>query len=298
MKYKVGDKVKIRKDLKEGNVYGGLTLWGGPMASFKGSTLTICKVNTEDNLYYFEEIGFCFSEEMIERKVNMKDSFKVGDRVQIKSWKEMKKEFPIENGNIRTSNGVFFVSNMKHLCGRYATIESIDRNYVELTNWSDTKGDLCWNYTIGMFKKVAKTFTKADLKEGDILTLRNGKTGTYSSNMNIYGLRKDHINKDLTNNGYCERELDIVKVERVKETEVVYERKEEILDEAEKNYLKGVIRPFRDEVKYIVKRNVRNNECLRIVLKTDNIGLPNFEKGSMYKGMEVNEEYTLEELGL
>lgn len=49
-----------------------------------------------------------------------------------------------------------------------------------------------------------------------------------------------------------------------------------ILNEAERQYLSAVIRPFRDQVQSITK----------------------FEDSTMYKGMELGKEYTLEELGL
>lgn len=86
------------------------------------------------------------------------------------------------------------------------------------------------------------------------------------------------------------------------------EHKEPILDEAEKRYLKGVIRPFRVDVKYIVKYgghfSSRAYEEIAVRYQDKRCGdaysfiLPKFEKGTMYKGMEVNRHYTLEELGL
>lgn len=78
-----------------------------------------------------------------------------------------------------------------------------------------------------------------------------------------------------------------------------------ILNEAEKEYLSGIIKPFRNRVKYITKfRGVFDNEFIEIGHVMDNedelyyIELPLFKKGTMYKGMEVGKKYTLEELGL
>ena len=78
------------------------------------------------------------------------------------------------------------------------------------------------------------------------------------------------------------------------------EHKEPILDDAERRYLKGVIRPFRDKVLYIAKRSImdRRKEHIYIDLTHDVITLPCFMKGTMYKGMKTDKEYTLEELGL
>lgn len=81
------------------------------------------------------------------------------------------------------------------------------------------------------------------------------------------------------------------------------ECKEPILDDAEKRYLKGVIRPFRKKVKHIVKINLfslSEEQFIRIVIgNLDFINLPNFNKNTgMYKGMEADKLYSLEELGL
>ena len=79
------------------------------------------------------------------------------------------------------------------------------------------------------------------------------------------------------------------------------EYKPTILTEKEKAYLSAFIKPFRKRIKYFRKINhssVNNDQFLYIVLADDCCGLPNFKKGTMYKGMEVDKDYTLEELGL
>lgn len=79
------------------------------------------------------------------------------------------------------------------------------------------------------------------------------------------------------------------------------EYKPPILDDIEKAYLSAVIKPFRERIKYIRKINhssVNNDQFLCIVLVNDRCGLPNFKKGTMYKGMEEDRDYTLKELGL
>lgn len=76
-----------------------------------------------------------------------------------------------------------------------------------------------------------------------------------------------------------------------------YVGKPEILDEEEKRYLEGVIRPFRDKVTYIQKLS-GCGEFITIQLEREDINLPYFKANTMYKGMKHGEEYTLEELGL
>lgn len=79
-----------------------------------------------------------------------------------------------------------------------------------------------------------------------------------------------------------------------------YIGKPQILDEEEKRYLEGVIRPFRDKVAYISRENGFNkgDNFIHIQLKHDFIDLPYFKANTMYKGMELDKRYTLEELGL
>ena len=81
----------------------------------------------------------------------------------------------------------------------------------------------------------------------------------------------------------------------------VYETKPEILDKAEKRYLRGVIRPFRDKVLKIVKKYdpIKELEYIRIIIKDDaSLEFPSFSKNTMYENMKTDKKYNLEELGL
>ena len=79
------------------------------------------------------------------------------------------------------------------------------------------------------------------------------------------------------------------------------EAKEPILDEVEREYLSAVIRPFRNRVKYIVKTFgvSEARQFIRIIMHDGEYSnLPFFKGGTMYKGMKVDKQYTLQELGL
>lgn len=75
-----------------------------------------------------------------------------------------------------------------------------------------------------------------------------------------------------------------------------------ILDDEEKKYLSRVIRPWRDKVEYIRKINFDDEDEFIVIIYREReskaIALPCFKKGTMYKGMEVGKEYSLEELEL
>lgn len=77
------------------------------------------------------------------------------------------------------------------------------------------------------------------------------------------------------------------------------EENKPILNEEEKEYLSVVIRPFKDKVKYIAKYGDSRLEFISIKLVGDSAMLfPYFNKNTMYKGMELEKQYTLKELGL
>lgn len=76
-----------------------------------------------------------------------------------------------------------------------------------------------------------------------------------------------------------------------------------ILDDAEREYLSNVIKPFRDKVMYIAKYDTEKNQFIRICYcdidkNLEYMYFPPFKKGTMYKGMEVNKKYSLEDLEL
>lgn len=98
-------------------------------------------------------------------------------------------------------------------------------------------------------------------------------------------------NRDKVN--YLKEQLKQLKEESKKE------KNKPILNEEEKEYLSVVIRPFKDKVKYIAKYGDSRLEFISIKLVGDSAMLfPYFKKGTMYKGMELEKQYTLKELGL
>lgn len=81
------------------------------------------------------------------------------------------------------------------------------------------------------------------------------------------------------------------------------EYKGKILDDVEREYLSAVIKPFRNKVKYIVKISrisPPKTQYIRIVLDDlEFVYIPYFNTNTgMYKGMEADKLYSLEELGL
>jgi len=106
---------------------------------------------------------------------------------------------------------------------------------------------------------------------------------------------------ELLNDYYCE-ETDSFLVSGRFDLNKKIEILEDILDKKEKEYLKAFIKPFRKRIKSIVKTRCLHSKDQYLIIsfdnEIDNIELPLFEQNSMYKGMEIDKEYTIEELGL
>ena len=158
-------------------------------------------------------------------------------------------------------------------------------------------------------ENLIKLYTYEDLKKAPIgtkITFQNGylikfdKERVYGVINGIYYNGKiDYSILFLKGKVTDERFGKIIKIEEpIYQT--VYEHKEEILDEAEKRYLRVVIRPFKNRVRGIEKISYSvEEEFITIIVKDDgDINLPTFKRNTMYKGMKPNKEYTLEELGL
>ena len=123
------------------------------------------------------------------------------------------------------------------------------------------------------------------------------KNSNFRYKLTTYGLRKRHITLEEWGNSIILDDLLLGKVEIVKAAKP-------ILDNIEKNYLSNIIKPFKDQVIAIAKRSANYGEFIDIMIDEGDIGdcgniyLPYFKPNSMYKGMKVNREYTLEQLKL
>lgn len=81
-----------------------------------------------------------------------------------------------------------------------------------------------------------------------------------------------------------------------------------ILNDVERRYLENVLRPFKDRILFAKKANIydtdRDYEYVWFEVVTpdnenyDYLILPYFIKDTMYKGMEYDKKYSIEELGL
>ncbi len=128
---------------------------------------------------------------------------------------------------------------------------------------------------------------------------------------NFYDIKKSFDLNDNSSFRWFEDELELVKDNKkffktlpnnyTGTIEVVdgYITEKEILDEVEKEYLKAVIKPFKNRVAGISKEVCVDGDCyINIDLLNECINFPYFKKETMYRGMEPYKIYTLKELGL
>lgn len=86
--------------------------------------------------------------------------YKVGDKVRIRQWDDMEKEFGLdETGDIKCL--CFFIESMKHLCGRTATIKDIRDKKIKLT-FDDESGNTNWQYSTDMIEPLEYEFHEFD----------------------------------------------------------------------------------------------------------------------------------------
>lgn len=220
--------------------------------------------------------------------------FKVGDMVKIKD-------------SLKEGNGFrFYVSEeMAEYKGKTVTIETITSSDKGIYEIEEDNGR--WSWSGDMFE-VAK-YDYEDLKKSPI-----GTKVTFEDGEILIKLQKDYYN-ECSKHGYYRDEKDlkglkdncgscllgkIIKIEEPQYT-TVYKNKKEILDEAEKRYLKNFITPFKGSIETIRKlySPIKEKEYIQIRYKDDRpTCLPYFKKNTMYKGMQENRNYTLGELGL
>lgn len=147
-----------------------------------------------------------------------------------------------------------------------------------------------------MENKMAEVAKLLGLKLGEEFTIK-GVNSSYRFKLTAIGLMSSWRNSSKWNSSGLLEDFITGNYQISKEVN-------SILDEAEKRYLSALIKPFKKQVISISKRSINYGEFINIMIDEGefinprNICLPYFIPGKMYKGMKVNREYTLEQLGL
>ena len=131
MKYKVGDRVKVREDLTEGRHYGKSSddaLCNGTMANAAGKTVTIAEVDEKQATYRVEECNWWtwtdemfsgFADSVIEA-VSHPKHYNVG-KIEVIDFIEDKKL------NFNLGNAVKYIARCQHKVGGTKRIEDLEK---------------------------------------------------------------------------------------------------------------------------------------------------------------------------
>lgn len=108
-------------------------------------------------------------------KIEEKEEFKVGDRVIIRDWDDMEKEFGLDfSGNINCMKS--FTTGMRKLCGSVAKITSFnpfDHRIIRL-EFEDSTDQKPYIFSTDMIKKFNKVYRPTKFRVGELVTLKDG----------------------------------------------------------------------------------------------------------------------------
>ena len=160
MKYKVGDKVRIRKDLVLGSKYSGKYGISDDMILHRGEIAMIDLVGSD---YYYLNIDgdrdyYAWTDEMLEEVDEMK--YKVGDKVRVRKDLEVNE----------TYGGETFVDTMEKFKGKVVEIEDIRGK-----GFYTIKGDL-YTWSDEMFEDAERYIIIAE-DGNEVIAKMDGKLG-------------------------------------------------------------------------------------------------------------------------
>lgn len=196
--------------------------------------------------------------------------YKVGDKVRVRKDLVVGEEY-----------GVFiFADNMARLKGKIVTIEEVFSSTYQI---KEDAGKYAW--VDEMFEPVITNWDKVkeELKLEDFIN----HSGICAAIHRVRG--EDNCHSISRSCADCQKWL-----------KQPYQEPS-ILDDVEKEYLRAVIKPFRDKVAYITLFEYdERKEFIRIKTKNEpeDMTFPNFKTGTMYKGMKQGRKYSLEDLDL
>ena len=134
------------------------------------------EISDYDYLFFFDKYLKEYSGgQWIKKEVDVK--YKVGDKVRIKTWKEMEKEFTVNPEGEILFGGASFVHDMKKYCGKIMTIARIERSG-DYSGYHMKEDKKYWWWTDKMIKglvtKRATFYCERVVKDGEERIKING----------------------------------------------------------------------------------------------------------------------------
>ncbi len=200
--------------------------------------------------------------------------YKVGDKVRVRKDLIVGEKYGTQ----------VFVDDMVELRGKIVTIKCVTYSFYRVEGGKN----ICpYNWTDEMLEPVITNWDKVKEEVKEVLKGMNADTldnAIFCASIHTIKGEKDCAERDCDD---CKEWL-----------KQPYQ--ESILDDVEKGYLRAVIKPWRDKVKGITLCKLCGTSVFILIAQKNYqaVMLPLFELGTMYKGMEIDKEYTLEDLDL
>jgi len=157
----------------------------------------------------------------------MENKFKVGDRVRIRAWDDMEKEFGLNFFNTYIDCQGGFTKSMRYLCGKTAIIQKLGSYGYVFLNFDNCKDTNKWAYSTDMLEpleseKILITF------DGNITTARRiqGKKtiGKAYAKCNPIDVFDSAVGAELALERLMKKELSVGDIVTVTNTALCYPR--------------------------------------------------------------------------
>lgn len=98
--------------------------------------------------------------------------YKVGDKLRIRQWDDMKAEYHRDSNGIFVDN-IYFVDGMKHLCGMEFTVAKIIKRGNCYCYYSEEHTEEKWNISAGMLepRKEEELYIASDDELNNLLNI-------------------------------------------------------------------------------------------------------------------------------
>jgi hypothetical protein len=177
MKYKVGDKVKVRNDLSNGPIAGIYVNLA--MTSIRNTYLTIKSIEYNLMGYTVKENNHFWVDEMFEDNMETTMKYKVGDKVKVRN--------DLEPGN--SYGATFFTKDMEKFKNKWVTILEVgDYSYLIEENdwsWSDEMFEDKMGYEIESSNLMPKIAELLNVKMEENLCLIDNNNNIINKNVKL-----------------------------------------------------------------------------------------------------------------
>lgn len=239
MKYKVGDKVRVRNDLIEGKSYGGY-LFTEAMTELKGQLVTIEELFKCDGGYFIEETNYIWTDEMFEDNIEDSKSGTKYHGVKVKILSPVDYFTCLDFEIASTEGGLLIIDKGKNR-----------NNYIFYYNGVYGSASSNYGYKSGYMSGAKDKDIEAGIRDGKIVVIGAVNIDNQKNNK-IADTSQQKGNKEM-NNPKSLNNTDKVKYSKLTEVE----------QKAYKNNLINLDRVLTDEGNNMILENMSKEEKMK-----------------------------------